>query len=316
MSGFVFDSNSMVSGHDHDNNCVSGSDSYSDSGSGSDSDSDSDSDRNDANMAALDDMFNNGMLDLQLSSAKPPPPPSPKRDPTLTLLSCLRKVCRYSPDLEAKQRTAQANGTVLGISRTGFQLLLETFHSLSYYDSRSDHRIQEWELAIDPDSMTDGSDFDVDFIADTNCGAVINVQYFTLRGAGVGMAWVVENIVKPQTKLAQCALLDLFFGLEFVSDSDSYYASPLSSPSGSLVGPVSCFHSYTWNVPVVDTFLTVTKFLQEEEKYIWWDIFCQNQHIVGDVGLTFTNAISQIQTLYFSIPDIRKPQSLSRVWCL
>ena len=96
MSGFVFDSNSMVSGHDHDNNCVSGSDSYSDSGSGSgsDSDSDSDSDRNDANMAALDDMFNNGMLDLQLSSAKPPPPPSPKRDPTLTLLSCLRKVCR------------------------------------------------------------------------------------------------------------------------------------------------------------------------------------------------------------------------------
>ena len=46
------------------------------------------------------------------------------------------------------------------------------------------------------------------------------------------------------------------------------------------------------------------------------DIFCQNQHVVGDVQMTFDQAITQVQSVALSIPVPSDPKAAFRVWCL
>jgi hypothetical protein len=88
------------------------------------------------------------------------------------------------------------------------------------------------------------------------------------------MATLVFAIVRPQTAFRRCALLRLFYGLR------SFDGQP-------LVGPVTDFHSYTWQEPLGATWRTLDESLKSDEErrlvYLWWDVFCQNQHDVGDV---------------------------------
>eukprot|EP00047_Mylnosiga_fluctuans_P018675 m.73769 g.73769 ORF g.73769 m.73769 type:complete len:453 (+) comp7741_c0_seq1:38-1396(+) len=231
------------------------------------------------------------------------------------LASCVRAHhdVFYSQKVETELRTLQAGGTVLGINRHGLRLFLDVLANLAAAGVAREKRLDAWQLTdvLSDEDMND-SDDDVENMfdnEDVTC-APQQARQFTLEHARVGMEWVVANIVKPQTAGAAVPLLDLFIGVE------AKYPDGSSAP---VVGPVSCFHSYTWVEPVCDTFATIKKALSAEahrERYVWWDIFCQNQHAPGDVGRTFTAAIAQVDILLFAVPNPSQPNALTRVWCL
>lgn len=45
-------------------------------------------------------------------------------------------------------------------------------------------------------------------------------------------------------------------------------------------------------------------------------MFCQNQHIVGNIQETFKKAIQQVKSLAISIPNPSDPVAATRIWCL
>ena len=124
------------------------------------------------------------------------------------------------------------------------------------------------------------------------------------------MGWVISNVVKPICAAQKCELIELFFGVK-------YDGSP-------VVGEANWFFSYTWAEPFQSTVQTFRSNLFSRsadedplaDRYYWWDMFCQNQHIVKDVQGTFDKAITQINDLAVSIPNPSSPKAVSRIWCL
>jgi len=55
--------------------------------------------------------------------------------------------------------------------------------------------------------------------------------------------------------------------------------------------------------------------LDKQTTFIWWDMWCQNQHIVGDVADTFSRSVKQAKRFFFSVPNMTNPKALGRVWC-
>ena len=102
-------------------------------------------------------------------------------------------------------------------------------------------------------------------------------QLFDIRTSATGMGWLVAHFVAPCTQAAQMPLLAHFFGLRFLSFA--------------VVGPARVFHSYTWRERIADTIATLDRALPTDRQrithFLWWDIFCQNQHVKGDVARTF-----------------------------
>lgn len=124
------------------------------------------------------------------------------------------------------------------------------------------------------------------------------------------MGWVITNVVKPICESHQCELIELFFGV-------TYDESP-------VVGEANWFFSYTWAEPFRSTVQTFRSNLFSRsadedplaDRFYWWDLFCQNQHIVKDVQGTFDKAITQISELAVSIPNPSSPRAVTRIWCL
>eukprot|EP00050_Salpingoeca_kvevrii_P012847 m.25101 g.25101 ORF g.25101 m.25101 type:complete len:461 (+) comp4388_c0_seq1:550-1932(+) len=129
-----------------------------------------------------------------------------------------------------------------------------------------------------------------------------------------GVWWIVKEVVEPATAARQCSLLDLLKGWTCRRGQEDY----------PLVGAATHFHSYTWGASMGQTMDVLTNWLNGAEAktssptpaYVWWDIFCQNQHVKGDVAGTFRAGIEQVGTFLFSLPDCANPAPLSRVWCL
>lgn len=176
-----------------------------------------------------------------------------------------------------------AENIVLGVSWAGAKILFELFSSLSI-----DECCNVWGI----------KDIEPDWLKSDSC--------FNLIESPAPMWWIVNNIVIPNTIELEESLLFILFGL-------SYNTFP-------IVGVADIFHSYTWSEPFHDTFSvlneTIVNDVDRFGRFIWWDIFCQNQHVKGDVGKTFSTAIKQVKDVYFSIPTLVKPLALGRVWCL
>lgn len=196
----------------------------------------------------------------------------------------------------AQQQLADRDqGKELGVNAQCLRLLLELFENLPRTSC-----VEEW--SFDLTELDKSAALEEEPLLTT----------FSLQSnRHVRMWWIVTNIVKPQTASRQIRFLVLF--LAFV-----YFDAV-------LVAPVTDFHSYTWSERCSDTLGTLLSALpvsmkdepdDSETRYLWFDIFCQNQHVVEDVSLTFSRAISQISRLLFSLPHIDKPQALGRVWCL
>ena len=81
-----------------------------------------------------------------------------------------------------------------------------------------------------------------------------------LRKCREGMAWVVENVVKPLCESEKCQLVELFFGV--------------TSRKSHCVGKANWFHSYTWQEQFNDTFASVGTNLYkpnaDKNNYFWW----------------------------------------------
>lgn len=120
------------------------------------------------------------------------------------------------------------------------------------------------------------------------------------------MWWVVDHICKPLCDEKKCQLIDLLRGVKV--------------DGVPVVGRMNTFHSYTWMEPLQTTLQTLRCSIISEkdlrEQYFWWDMFCQNQHIVGDVKATFDASVSQCSMVKFSLPDFGHPHAATRVWCL
>lgn len=124
------------------------------------------------------------------------------------------------------------------------------------------------------------------------------------------MGWVITNVVKPICDNHKCELIELFFGV-------MYDDCP-------VVGEANWFFSYTWAEPFQSTVQTLrsnlfSKSAEEDplaDRFYWWDMFCQNQHIVKDVQGTFDTAITQVSNLAVSIPNPAAPNAVTRIWCL
>mmetsp|Transcript_17753 Transcript_17753/g.21547 ORF Transcript_17753/g.21547 Transcript_17753/m.21547 type:complete len:376 (+) Transcript_17753:132-1259(+) len=118
--------------------------------------------------------------------------------------------------------------------------------------------------------------------------------------------WIVNNVVIPITSSTEEEILEMMFGVEIAGVP--------------VVGVMNTFHSYTWGEAIQDTLKSVRGSLigdkQTETKYFWWDIFCQNQHHVGNVVETFDTAVNQCSDFAMTIPDPSNPRALRRVWCL
>jgi hypothetical protein len=84
------------------------------------------------------------------------------------------------------------------------------------------------------------------------------------------------------------------------------------------VGRMDVFHSYAWGSGFKQTHATLrANCPASEHVYLWWDLFCQNQHEVGDVGATFDHAMRQAKVCLFSIQDTHDEMlALGRIWCL
>ena len=180
--------------------------------------------------------------------------------------------------------TAETKQSVLGITWHAVRRVFMVF------DDINEDTVATWGL------------LDVDMAMSSLRGEMT----FSLQRSKHGMRWAVQHIVEPVTKEIQLPLLYLLFGIKI----DDYAA----------VGSAKIFHSYTWSESIADTFSTLDKaFSDLRLRFLtpfWWDIFCQNQHIKGDVADTFRMAISQVSNVYFSIPNLSQPLALGRVWCL
>mmetsp|Transcript_11314 Transcript_11314/g.13706 ORF Transcript_11314/g.13706 Transcript_11314/m.13706 type:complete len:364 (+) Transcript_11314:56-1147(+) len=122
-----------------------------------------------------------------------------------------------------------------------------------------------------------------------------------------GMDFVVQYICKPICEKDQCQLVDLFDGIMI--------------NGASVVAEMNCFHSYTWKQPLQDTLRSlrgggIVSETELTKSYLWWDLFCQNQHIVEDVIGTFDKAVRQCEKLVMTVPEPSNPVALQRVWCL
>jgi hypothetical protein len=178
----------------------------------------------------------------------------------------------------------QAKSQVLGISWYGARCLFRLFEKLS-----SEIALQDWNLDITSSCLPSPD------------------HLFTLQTSSYPMSWIVTHIICPHTFSTQESLLFLFFGLT-------------AHNSFPLIGQAHYFHSYTWNEQFSDTYTSLDQAICSDVdrigRFIWWDIFCQNQHIKGDVAATFHQAINQVSHVLFSIPNLSSPQALGRVWCL
>jgi len=121
-----------------------------------------------------------------------------------------------------------------------------------------------------------------------------------------GMSYVVEHICKPICAERECQLVELF-------EDVAVNGKP-------VVGVMNSFHSYTWRETLQDTLRSLGGGMIKEEElsgtYYWWDLFCQNQHVVEDVMGSFDRAISQCNSFSMTIPNPAQPIALQRVWCL
>ena len=120
------------------------------------------------------------------------------------------------------------------------------------------------------------------------------------QAASCEMGWVVKHIVKPFCgRNGEKAMLDMFAGVRFQGEP--------------AVARMEQFHSYTWRECVADT---VGGLADYHWTCLWWDIFCQNQFVAGNVAETFQNAIDQCYKILMSVPHPAMPTYLCRVWCL
>jgi ankyrin repeat protein len=220
----------------------------------------------------------------------PPPPPRHQDLVKGNLLheTLLQERSVDYDHMEAERMMAliKHGNIALGVTWAGAKCVFDLFSKLTREDC-----LTKWNLSVDPawfDSNTK------------------NATSFTLKTSPIPMAWIVQNIIVPQTIQLQESLLFLLFGLTYASFP--------------MVGEATFFHSYTWSEGFMDTFQTLEESLSSDVErwcsFIWWDIFCQNQHIKGDVGKTFQTVIHQANTVLFSLPHLMKPIALGRVWCL
>jgi hypothetical protein len=183
---------------------------------------------------------------------------------------------------------------VLGVSWHGARTIFDMFENLTLDACRD-----LWNLTVPTEWMNSRED-------PQDINPLDTTQYFTLSKSPAPMWWIVENIVVPQTISSHESLLFLLFGL--------------TVNSFPIVGVASLFHSYTWSEELHDTYETLNEAINSDVdrfgRFIWWDMFCQNQHAAGDVAETFKTAINQVDKVLFSVPNLVRPQALGRVWCL
>lgn len=127
---------------------------------------------------------------------------------------------------------------------------------------------------------------------------------------GVGMDWLVKHIIKPATEASRGLFLELFYGFT-LQKPHHLDTAPACFP---LVAAATDFHSYTWIESPRDTFRCLMEGLtsdQKQERYFWWDIFCQNQwgSEAGDVAATFRHAMAQVQRMVLTVPNLNSPKA-------
>eukprot|EP00054_Salpingoeca_dolichothecata_P028166 m.211782 g.211782 ORF g.211782 m.211782 type:complete len:647 (-) comp26147_c0_seq6:104-2044(-) len=126
------------------------------------------------------------------------------------------------------------------------------------------------------------------------------------------MEKIVRHHVKKITQEDQTSLIELLYGYRT--------SAKAKTPRIPLVAPATDFLSYTWQEPLSGTVSSLESHLDDpqtqENRYIWWDIFCQNQHNAGDVKNTFSTAIEQVNNVLLSLPSVTSPLALTRIWCL
>lgn len=137
-------------------------------------------------------------------------------------------------------------------------------------------------------------------------GVELLLDLCDLRARAEPTAHVVACVVRPLTQRAQCELRTLLLGVR-----------ALGLP---VLGPATDFHSYTWLEPFRETLRAARGALgrkaDQRSRFLWWDLFCQNQWAPGDVEGAFRGAIAQAERLLLSVPNPARPLAIGRTWVL
>eukprot|EP00051_Salpingoeca_urceolata_P027345 m.481098 g.481098 ORF g.481098 m.481098 type:complete len:572 (+) comp22045_c0_seq1:1382-3097(+) len=237
--------------------------------------------------------------------------------------------CTYDADLEAEQRRQQADGLVLGISLHGIEFGIGNAWANQKRQTFEEAKAWFGGEVFDNEEMVtseEGESYPVWFGADPetplrrpNTTLSFRAEHqMSLQGkdgsavspltSRIPVPWMVKNLIKPITEERQCPLLELFFGLRFGWNHLQ------------LVAPCNTFVSYTWmssyNSVLRAALQSLPHNVNSDGCYVWWDIYCQNQHVMGDVKKTFSLAIAQIEHFLFVVPEMHNPAALGRIWCL
>lgn len=208
----------------------------------------------------------------------------------------------FDAELKKEQLQLRAEGVELGICLPAINKVLLSPRFLGDESNRlSLQRLRD--LGLDPASAVEK----------------VKIDGVSAR-KDVAVVYLHANVVKPLTASAQCALIDMFLGLRVaIAGPPGQHGEGVVAESQTLdaVGRMTVFHSYAWLSGWHYTHATLLANLGPySPAFLWWDLFCQNQHKVSNVDKTFDVAMKQADVCLFSVQSASELLPLGRMWCL
>ena len=114
------------------------------------------------------------------------------------------------------------------------------------------------------------------------------------------------------------------FQKEFTKDIELSYCDMVKAENGSKVGKATVFISHAWKYKFMDLLSALKHHFRNEnddDVYIWFDLFSVNQHISDKVdpdwwNESFMNAVKEIGHVVLVLSPWQNPIPFTRAWCL
>ena len=114
------------------------------------------------------------------------------------------------------------------------------------------------------------------------------------------------------------------FQKEFTKDIGLSYCDMAKAENGSKVGKATVFISHAWKYKFMDLLSALKHHFRNEnddDVYIWFDLFSVNQHISDKVdpdwwNKSFMNAVKEIGHVVLVLSPWQNPIPFTRAWCL